>query len=152
MRPSVAALPALSAARGAALRPRTTRVEQCGPDCLPTRVEERAVPRRAVARWCAVALAAPAANAAAAPREDKRAVPVSTSVDSARDLLRQLDDASKDLEKRTLRPPENITTDPSWTPLTRRNTCWYELAGEWSRMEGEDCLRLGADGRMKPSQ
>ena len=66
-------------------------------------------------------------------------------------LLRRLDDAAARLGALDARQPLNVTTTPSKTGLTSRKTCWYEIAGEWSRLSGEDCVRVDVGtGRMNP--
>ena len=74
------------------------------------------------------------------------------ALEDARGLIQQLDAASKLLDRSPLRPAANltITTMPTLSGRTRRDTCWYELAGEWSRLKGDDCARLGANGRLVP--
>ena len=86
-----------------------------------------------------------------------RAVGSVRSVGSVADdraaTLRSLEAASARVDSAVARldaleappPPEAIETPPSRTGLTAKGTCWYEVAGEWSRLERADCSRLDVD-------
>mmetsp|Transcript_560 Transcript_560/g.1592 ORF Transcript_560/g.1592 Transcript_560/m.1592 type:complete len:239 (-) Transcript_560:23-739(-) len=87
-----------------------------------------------------------------APATPKGAEPMDlATVVAPRARSRRLDDAAARLGALDARQPLNVTTTPSKTGLTSRKTCWYEIAGEWSRLSGEDCVRVDVGtGRMNP--
>ena len=73
--------------------------------------------------------------------------------------VHDLDEASSRLDattKKTL-PTDlparfNVTAGPPQRTGVNQRTgyCWYELAGEWSRLEGDQCSQRDAKGRLQP--
>ena len=97
--------------------------------------------------------------AASALSVTRRALLLASTGDSARRLLNDLDEASARLDattKKTL-PTDlpsrfNVTAGPAQRTGVNQRTgfCWYELAGEWSRLEGDQCSQRDAKGRLQP--
>ena len=96
--------------------------------------------------------------AAASALTTRRVLLLASTSDQARRLLNDLDEASARLntEKKTL-PTDlpskfNVTAGPAQRTGVNQRTgyCWYELAGEWSRLEGDQCSQRDAKGRLQP--
>ena len=96
--------------------------------------------------------------AAASALTTRRVLLLASTSDNARRLLNDLDEASSRLDpttKKTL-PTDlpsrfNVTGPPQRTGVNKRTGyCWYELAGEWSRLEGDQCSQRDAKGRLQP--
>ena len=96
--------------------------------------------------------------AAASALTTRRVVLLASTSDNARRLLNDLDEASSRLDpitKKTL-PTDlpskfNVTNPAQRTGVNQRTGyCWYELAGEWSRLEGDQCSQRDAKGRLQP--
>ena len=94
--------------------------------------------------------------AASALSVTRRGLLLASTSDSARRLLNDLDEASSRLDpitKKTLPtdlPRFNVTGPPQRTGVNKRTGyCWYELAGEWSRLEGDQCARRDERGRLQ---
>ena len=97
--------------------------------------------------------------AASALSVTRRGLLLASTGDQARRLLNDLDEASARLDattKKTL-PTDlpsrfNVTAGPAQRTGVNQRTgyCWYELAGEWSRLEGDQCSQRDAKGRLQP--
>ena len=97
--------------------------------------------------------------AAASALTTRRVLLLASTSDNARRLLNDLDEASSRLDpitKKTL-PTDlpsrfNVTAGPAQRTGVNQRTgyCWYELAGEWSRLEGDQCSQRDAKGRLQP--
>ena len=96
--------------------------------------------------------------AAASALTTRRVLLLASTSDNARRLLNDLDEASARLDpitKKTL-PTDlsskfNVTAGPAQRTLINKRTgyCWYELAGEWSRLEGDQCSQRDEKGRLQ---
>ena len=96
--------------------------------------------------------------AAASALTTRRILLLASTSDNARRLLNDLDEASARLDpitKKTL-PTDlsskfNVTAGPAQRTGINQRTgyCWYELAGEWSRLEGDQCARRDEQGRLQ---
>ena len=96
--------------------------------------------------------------AAASALTTRRVLLLASTSDNARRLLNDLDEASSRLDamtKKTL-PTDlpskfNVTAGPPQRTNVNQRTgyCWYELAGEWSRLEGDQCSRRDEKGRLQ---
>ena len=90
--------------------------------------------------------------AAASALTTRRVLLLASTSDNARRLLNDLDEA---ITKKTL-PTDlpskfNVTAGPAQRTGVNQRTgyCWYELAGEWSRLEGDQCARRDEKGRLQ---
>ena len=98
--------------------------------------------------------------AASALSVTRRALLLASTSDSARRLLNDLDEASSRLDASLntkslptdLPSKFNVTAGPAQRTGVNQRTgyCWYELAGEWSRLEGDQCSQRDAKGRLQP--
>ena len=97
--------------------------------------------------------------AASALSVTRRALLLASTGDQARRLLSDLDEASARLDPLTKKalPTDlpsrfNVTAGPAQRTGVNQRTgyCWYELAGEWSRLEGDQCSQRDAKGRLQP--
>ena len=96
--------------------------------------------------------------AAASALTTRRVLLLASTSDNARRLLNDLDEASARLDpitKKTL-PTDlsskfNVTAGPAQRTGINQRTgyCWYELAGEWSRLEGDQCSQRDEKGRLQ---
>ena len=96
--------------------------------------------------------------AAASALTTRRVLLLASTSDNARRLLNDLDEASSRLDamtKKTL-PTDlssrfNVTAGPPQRTGVNKRTgyCWYELAGEWSRLEGDQCSQRDEKGRLQ---
>ena len=96
--------------------------------------------------------------AAASALTTRRVLLLASTSDNARRLLNDLDEASSRLDsitKKTL-PTDlparfNVTAGPPQRTGVNKRTgyCWYELAGEWSRLEGDKCSQRDERGRLQ---
>ena len=71
---------------------------------------------------------------------------------STRRLLNDLDEASSRKSLPTDLPSRfNVTAGPAQRTSMNQRTgyCWYELAGEWSRLEGDQCSQRDEKGRLQ---
>lgn len=66
-------------------------------------------------------------------------------------MLNDLDDASARVNALAPKSAFNVTAGPPQKTGVNRRTgyCWYEMAGEWSRLEGDLC-RTDGNGRIVP--
>ena len=96
--------------------------------------------------------------AAASALTTRRVLLLASTSDSARRLLNDLDEASSRLDAPTKKslPTDlpskfNVTAGPPQRTGVNKRTgyCWYELAGEWSRLEGDQCARRDERGRLQ---
>ena len=95
--------------------------------------------------------------AAASALTTRRVLLLASTSDNARRLLNDLDEASSRLDaptKKTLPtdlPSKFNVTGPAQRTSTNQRTgyCWYELAGEWSRLEGDQCSQRDKKGRLQ---
>ena len=97
--------------------------------------------------------------AASALSVTRRALLLASTGDQARRLLSDLDEASSKLDAslNTKSLPTdlpsrfNVTAGPAQRTGVNQRTgyCWYELAGEWSRLEGDQCARRDERGRLQ---
>ena len=98
--------------------------------------------------------------AASALSVTRRGLLLASTSDSARRLLNDLDEASSRLDASLntkslptdLPSKFNVTAGPAQRTGVNQRTgyCWYELAGEWSRLEGDQCAQRDAKGRLQP--
>ena len=97
--------------------------------------------------------------AAASALTTRRVLLLASTSDNARRLLNDLDEAASRLDAslNTKSLPTdlpsrfNVTGPPQRTGVNKRTGyCWYELAGEWSRLEGDQCSQRDAKGRLQP--
>ena len=96
--------------------------------------------------------------AAASALTTRRVLLLASTSDNARRLLNDLDEASSRLDpitKKTL-PTDlpsrfNVTAGSAQRTGINQRTgyCWYELAGEWSRLEGDQCSQRDEKGRLR---
>ena len=97
--------------------------------------------------------------AASALSVTRRGLLLASTGDQARRLLNDLDEASSRLDAslNTKSLPTdlpsrfNVTAGPPQRTGVNKRTgyCWYELAGEWSRLEGDQCSRRDERGRLQ---
>ena len=98
--------------------------------------------------------------AASALSVTRRGLLLASTGDQARRLLNDLDEASSRLDASLntkslptdLPSKFNVTAGPAQRTGVNQRTgyCWYELAGEWSRLEGDQCSQRDATGRLQP--
>ena len=98
--------------------------------------------------------------AAASALTTRRVLLLASTSDNARRLLNELDEASSRLDASLntkslptdLPSKFNVTAGPPQRTGVNKRTgyCWYELAGEWSRLEGDQCSQRDAKGRLQP--
>ena len=98
--------------------------------------------------------------AASALSVTRRVLLLASTGDQARRLLSDLDEASSRLDASLntkslptdLPSKFNVTAGPAQRTGVNQRTgyCWYELAGEWSRLEGDQCSQRDATGRLQP--
>ena len=89
--------------------------------------------------------------AAASALTTRRVLLLASTSDNARRLLNDLDEAPTKKTLPTDLPSRfNVTGPPQRTGVNKRTGyCWYELAGEWSRLEGDQCARRDERGRLQ---
>ena len=90
--------------------------------------------------------------AAASALTTRRVLLLASTSDNARRLLNDLDEAPTKKSLPTDLPSRfNVTAGPAQRTLINKRTayCWYELAGEWSRLEGDQCARRDERGRLQ---
>ena len=89
--------------------------------------------------------------AAASALTTRRVLLLASTSDNARRLLNDLDEAPTKKSLPTDLPSRfNVTGPPQRTNVNQRTGyCWYELAGEWSRLEGDQCARRDERGRLQ---
>ena len=96
--------------------------------------------------------------AAASALTTRRVLLLASTGDQARRLLNDLDEASSRLDASLntkslptdLPSKFNVTNPAQRTGVNQRTGyCWYELAGEWSRLEGDQCARRDERGRLQ---
>ena len=97
--------------------------------------------------------------AAASALTTRRVLLLASTSDNARRLLNDLDEASSRLDASLntkslptdLSSKFNVTAGPAQRTGINQRTgyCWYELAGEWSRLEGDQCARRDERGRLQ---
>ena len=87
--------------------------------------------------------------AAASALTTRRVLLLASTSDNARRLLNDLDEASSRLPT-DLPSKFNVTGPAQRTGVNQRTGfCWYELAGEWSRLEGDQCSQRDEKGRLQ---
>ena len=96
--------------------------------------------------------------AASALSVTRRGLLLASTGDQARRLLNDLDEASSRLDASLntkslptdLPSKFNVTNPAQRTGVNQRTGyCWYELAGEWSRLEGDQCSQRDEKGRLR---
>ena len=89
--------------------------------------------------------------AAASALTTRRVLLLASTSDNARRLLNDLDEAPTKKTLPTDLPSKfNVTGPAQRTSMNQRTGyCWYELAGEWSRLEGDQCARRDERGRFQ---
>ena len=89
--------------------------------------------------------------AAASALTTRRVLLLASTSDNARRLLNDLDEAPTKKTLPTDLPARfNVTGPPQRTGVNKRTGyCWYELAGEWSRLEGDQCSQRDERGRLQ---
>ena len=90
--------------------------------------------------------------AAASALTTRRVLLLASTSDNARRLLNDLDEApTKKTLPTDLSSKFNVTAGPAQRTLINKRTgyCWYELAGEWSRLEGDQCSQRDEKGRLR---
>ena len=97
--------------------------------------------------------------AAASALTTRRVLLLASTSDNARRLLNDLDEASSRLDASLntkslptdLPSKFNVTAGPPQRTGVNKRTgyCWYELAGEWSRLEGDQCSQRDEKGRLQ---
>ena len=90
--------------------------------------------------------------AAASALTTRRVLLLASTSDNARRLLNDLDvdTTTKKTLPTDLPSRFNVTGPPQRTNVNQRTGyCWYELAGEWSRLEGDQCSQRDKKGRLQ---
>ena len=88
--------------------------------------------------------------AAASALTTRRVLLLASTSDNARRLLNDLDEAPTKKSLPTDLPSRFNAGPPQRTGINQRTGyCWYELAGEWSRLEGDQCARRDEKGRLQ---
>ena len=96
--------------------------------------------------------------AAASALTTRRVLLLASTSDNARRLLSDLDEASSRLDASLntkslptdLPSSFNVTGPPQRPGINHRTGyCWYELAGEWSRLEGDQSSQRDEKGRLR---
>ena len=90
--------------------------------------------------------------AAASALTTRRVLLLASTSDNARRLLNDLDEAPMKKSLPTDLPSRfNVTAGPPQRTGVNKRTgyCWYELAGEWSRLEGDQCSQRDEKGRLR---